>query len=67
MLRRDVYHCTPSEFKEQDWRDIAMDIHLLEVEAKVKEHKRKAEEKKGSASPRDGIPGRSAPGMGPPI
>jgi len=59
MLRRDVYHCPPSVFNQEAWEDIAMDLHLLSIEAKVNEHKNK---KKGAGTIPRGEPNQ-APGQ----
>ena len=58
VLRRDVYHCTPSVFNQESWEDVAMDIHLLGIEAKVNEHKNK--KKSGMTGSQKGeIPNKS--------
>jgi len=59
MLRRDVYHCTPSVFNQETWEDVAMDLHLLNIEAKVNEHKNK---KKGARAMAHGASSQ-APGQ----
>lgn len=35
LLRRDVYHCLPSELDEEDWTGVQADIAIRNAIAKV--------------------------------
>ena len=36
ILCRDVYHCTPSQLRQERTTDLLMHIHILSVESEVK-------------------------------
>jgi hypothetical protein len=42
MLCRDVYHCPPDVLYRQSWERVQAHILALEIETKVKRHKKDA-------------------------
>ncbi len=36
ILRRDIYHCLPSELEAEEWRGVAMDIAIMNALARAK-------------------------------
>ena len=41
VLCRDVYHCRPSELREENFEDIMEHLACLDIEAKVRNSKMK--------------------------
>jgi len=39
---RHVFHCTPSELKAQDFRDIQAVLSIMDVEARMREFKERS-------------------------
>ena len=39
ILCRDVFHCTPSQLRAEDYRDVMAALQCLEVEARVNNKK----------------------------
>jgi hypothetical protein len=46
ILCRDVFHCTPSQLRQEDAEDILSALACLEAEAKVRQAQEKADAQK---------------------